>query len=150
MKVSKVYLDAVLKPRAAGGKKAARRRSGVSESTLVTAILKMLQLRGVFAWRANAGTQVIGAKGSSARRVIHGAPAGTPDILLVLTSYADVPVGQEKRLAVLHGIEVKTPIGKQSETQRAWQAKAESFGVRYGIARSVGQALELVKQWSGS
>lgn len=124
-------------------------RRAVSESTLVTAILGALKMKGIFAWRANSGTQVIKAEGSHARRVIRGADAGTPDILLVLPVYADVAVGQTERLGVLAGLEVKTATGKLQPSQVAWHARAEKFGVRVGVCRSVGEALALVQNWSG-
>ncbi len=126
------------------------------ESPLVTAILKALKLKGVFAWRVNAGLTVFKAQAGHARRVVKGAEAGTPDILLVLptdsywikgtdTTWSSSPM----RLGVLHGIEVKTETGRLSASQLAWHANAERHGVRVGVARSIGEALELVKKWSG-
>lgn len=141
--------------------KPVRRRATVSESTIVSAILRALQLKGVWAWRNNSGLTVLPGQSKSGRRVIKGAPAGSPDILLVIphrfTHTRPVTIdGHEhgrieppRLLAPLCGIEVKSATGKQSETQLAWQAKAESFGVRYGIARSVSDALKLVDGWSG-
>lgn len=135
---------------------AAKGRVRQKESPLVTAILRALKLKGVFCWRVNSGLTVLKAQGGHARRVVKGAEAGTPDILLVLPAVASYlrlgPEGMQldtERIAGLCGIEVKTDIGKQSATQRAWQAKAERYGVRYGIARSVGEALELVREWGG-
>lgn len=148
MKVSKAYLNAVLKSRAAGGKK-----RSVSESTIVSAILKALELKGVWAWRVNSGARLSTYKGKP--HLTKLAPAGSPDIFAVLPKKVEATFlnAQFIQLGItgsLCGIEVKTPIGKQSDSQRAWQAKAESFGVRYGIARSVGEALKLVEKWSKS
>lgn len=98
-----------------------------SETALVRAVLDALDARGIWAWRTNAG--VFGS------RHIRGAPEGTPDILGVL------PGGG------LFGIECKTEKGKQSEAQRAWQAKAEAIGVRYGLARSAAEAMAHVDGW---
>jgi hypothetical protein len=133
------------RPRAPGG----RRRSG-KESPRVTAILRALALRGIWAWRANSGTQVIAATVRTGRRVIKGAPAGTPDILLVLP----VRVVGSGRLpdafqyaGSLCGLEVKADDGRQRPSQRAWQAKAERHGVRYAVVRSVIEALAVVDRW---
>lgn len=112
-----------------------RRRPRGKESPRVTAILKALRLRGIWAWRANSGTQVIKATVRTRRRVIKGAPAGTPDILLVL------PGGR------LCGLEVKSDDGAQRPSQRLWQAKAERYGVRYAVVRSVVEALHVVETW---
>lgn len=127
------------------------RNSKTNESALVTAILRTLQLRGVFCWRANSGTQVIKATSRSRRRVIKGAPAGTPDILLVLPKL--VGGDEYSRLAMridgfLCGLEVKTATGRQQPSQRAWQAKAEASGVRYSVVRSVREALATVEAWT--
>jgi len=122
-------------------------RRAVSESQLVTAILKALHIKGVFAWRANSGTQVIGASGSSARRVIRGAPAGTPDILLVVPIYADIGAGCPERIGMLAGLEVKSQTGKQLPSQKAWQEQAELEGVRYDVVRSIAEALAAVMRW---
>lgn len=97
------------------------------ETVLVRAVLQALDARGVWAWRTNAG--VFGS------RRIRGAPEGTPDILGVL------PGGG------LFGIECKTERGKQNEAQRAWQAKAVAIGVRYGLARSLAEAMAQVEAW---
>jgi hypothetical protein len=112
-----------------------RRRARGKESPRVTAIIRALTLRGVWAWRANSGTQVIKATVRTRRRVIKGAPAGTPDILLVL------PGG------LLCGLEVKSDDGRQRPSQRVWQAKAERHGVRYAVVRSVIEALAVVSGW---
>lgn len=125
------------------------------ESPLVTQILKALALRGVWAWRANSGTQVIKATMRTRRRVIKGAPAGTPDILLVLPKKAfggflvpaTHPLGAGPSFAALCGIEVKSPDGRQRASQKLWQGKAERHGVRYAVVRSVKEALAVVEGW---
>lgn len=117
----------------------ARRRARGKESPLVTAILQALWLKGIWAWRANSGTQVIKASSRARRRVIKGAPAGTPDILLVLP---------KNFFGTLCGLEVKTATGRQLPSQRAWQAKAEANGVRYAVVRSIREALAAVEAWT--
>lgn len=111
------------------------RRSAAGESPLVTAILQALKLKGVWAWRANSGTQVLAATCSAQRRVIRGAPAGTPDVLLVLSS------------GRLCGIEVKTATGRLRPSQRAWANTAAAHAVRYALVRSIGEALDEVTGW---
>lgn len=130
-----------------------RKRALSKESPRVTAILKALHLKGVWAWRVNSSLTVLPKQASHGRRVIKGAPAGSPDILLVLP----VRVVGAGRLAdadwfagSLCGLEVKTETGRQSDTQREWQATAEKNGVRYAVVRGVGEALAVVKKWTGN
>jgi hypothetical protein len=107
----------------------------VSETDLVRNVIAALKAKHVWAWRANSGTTVL-SDGPS-RRVIKGAPAGTPDILVVL------PGGR------LCGLECKVGNGKQRPTQVLWQRKAERNGVRYAVVRSVSEALRAVEIWTG-
>ncbi len=107
----------------------------MSEAQLLRSVLAALSARRVWHWRNNAGLTVLG-KGKT-RRVIRGAPAGSPDILLV------VP-GSEGQLGA---IELKTAKGRVSESQLAWADEALEHGVRYGVARSVSEALALVDYW---
>ncbi len=125
-------------------------RRAVSESTLVTAILKALQLKGVFAWRNNSGLTVLPAQAKSGRRVIKGGEAGSPDIFLVV-SKRFVPMHEPRPepipLALLCGLEIKTATGKLQPSQVAWHAKAERHGVRVAVVRGVSEALRQVEQW---
>ena len=109
----------------------------VSETQLVRAILDALHAKGVWCWRVNAGLTVFGASAGHAKRVIKGAPNGTPDIIGI------VP-GSRGRL---FGLEAKSPTGKQNPNQRAWEIKATALGVRYGVVRSIGEALALLDAW---
>ena len=108
-----------------------------TETVLVRGILYALHAQAVFCWRVNAGLTVFGASGGHAKRVIKGAPNGTPDIIGV------VPGGGGR----MFGIELKSPTGRQNPNQKAWELKAAKHGVRYGIARSVSEALGLVEAW---
>jgi hypothetical protein len=108
----------------------------VSETLLVRAILDALTAKGYWTWRENSGLTVFGATGTHSRRVVRGAPKGTPDIFVIL------PGGR------LGGIECKTATGRQNPNQKAWQKKAELLGVRYGIARTVSEGLALVESWA--
>ena len=53
----------------------------ITESDLQREILKALALSGAWAMRLNAGLTVLGE--GKTRRVIRGAPPGTPDILVL-------------------------------------------------------------------
>ncbi len=99
------------------------------------AILRALPTLGVWCWRVNSGVTVIGKKGAKNRRVIRGAPAGTPDIIGAL------PGGR------MFGLEVKTERGRVEESQKEWHARAEQFGVRVSVVRSVQQAMAIVTRW---
>lgn len=116
---------------------------------MVTAILKALALKGIWAWRANSGTQVLSATSKVKRRVIKGAPAGTPDILLVLPHGMIADDFDQKLVLVgaLCGLEVKSATGPQRPSQRAWQRRAVANGVRYEVVRSVKQAIAVVEVW---
>ena len=68
--------------------------------------------------------------------MLRGSPAGTPDILLVL------PGGR------LGGLEVKRPkVGRVSESQSEWHAKAAEHQVRVAVVRSVREAMQTVDEW---
>lgn len=108
----------------------------MSETQLVRAVLDALHAKGVWCWRVNAGLTVFAA-GAHAKRVIKGAPNGTPDVIGVL------PEGSGR----MFGIECKSPTGKQNANQKAWEARANRSGVRYGVARSVSDALEHLDGW---
>lgn len=64
-----------------------------------------------------------------------GVVAGVADLLLL------VPSGGWHGLA----IEMKTPTGRQSESQRAWQRAVEGQGYRYAVCRSVEGFIETVE-----
>lgn len=108
-----------------------------TETALVSACLKALAAIGVWAWRVNSGARVFAATRTAARRIVRMAPAGSPDIMLI------VP-GSRGQLA---GIECKSDGGVWRKTQAAWCAKAEAHGVRYGIVRRVSECLEMVAEW---
>ncbi len=122
------------------------------ESPRVTAAIRALKLKGYFAWRNNSSLQVIPATSKHARRVIKGGEAGSPDIFLALRRDVLVPrrgveAFDPASVAMLCGIEMKTETGRQSATQKAWEARAKKHGVRYGLATSVGEVLTLVAGW---
>lgn len=106
----------------------------MNETTIVRSILDALTMHGYWAWRANSGSRPTEYKGKVGR--IKLSPPGTPDVLVVL------PGGQ------LAGLEAKTAKGRQTETQRRWQTRAERHGVRYAVVRSAVEALAIVKEWT--
>lgn len=64
-----------------------------------------------------------------------GVTSGVSDLLLL------VPKREYHGLCV----EVKTPIGRQSENQKNWQRIIEAQGYRYEIVRSLDEFAELVR-----
>jgi hypothetical protein len=106
----------------------------MTETDIVRSILQALELRRVFAWRANSGSILIG-EGRS-KRMIRGAPAGTPDIIGCL------PGGR------LFGLEVKTERGRLRPAQADWAQRACATGARWALVRSAAQALSVIDDWS--
>lgn len=72
--------------------------------------------------RVQAGTFRMG------EHFVRGATAGTADLIGV---YRGIPMA----------LEVKTPTGRQSQTQRDWQARWELAGGVYAVVRSYEDAL---------
>jgi len=103
----------------------------MSETDIVAAVIGALQATGHWAWRCNSGAIML--EGKHGKRLFRGAPTGTPDVFCVL------PGGR------LIGLEVKTPKGRQSPGQKAWQERAERTGVPYAVVRSAGEALRFVR-----
>lgn len=69
-----------------------------------------------------------------------GMVAGAADLLLL------VPCGEYGAL----GLEFKTPIGRQSPAQKAWQAAFETAGNRYAVVRSVEEAIAITNDYLNS
>lgn len=53
-----------------------------------------------------------------------------------------------KQIAVFTSIEVKTPTGRLAPAQHNWQAAVRSAGGIAGVARSIGDALQIVSDLS--
>lgn len=47
-------------------------------------------------------------------------------------------------------LETKTPVGKLSEAQKRWHARARSLGQRVNVVRSVEEAIAAIKEWSNA
>lgn len=112
------------------------------ETAIVSSILAQLKLRRVLCWRANSGTIVMPAAAGARRRVVRGAPAGTPDVIGVLPEWI-----WGSRRALFFAIEVKRPGERLRESQIAWKEVAEQHGMLWGMATSAADALELYDRW---
>jgi hypothetical protein len=121
----------------------------MSETQLVKTIMDALKHSGYWAIRINSGATVIPGTLTNARRVIKGAPAGTPDILVMKRVLRHREAGHlfdgTEPVAMVIGLEVKTAKGKQLPSQKAWQEQAAKNGVPYAVVRSAHEALEFVK-----
>ena len=74
-------------------------------------------------------------RASAAQFIREGLTKGVADTLLLVAR------GGWHGLA----IEMKTPTGRQSESQRAWQRAVEGQGYRYAVCRSVEGFIEMVE-----
>ena len=93
--------------------------------------LKILENQGrLMAWRANAGMMFGEYKGKKWAAKL--GEAGQPDIFCWYAGW-------------LWALEIKREKGKMSDSQIAWQKKAEKLGVRYHIIRSVDELKEIIK-----
>ena len=72
---------------------------------------------------------------TAARLKAEGVTSGVADLLLLVPKRG------------YHGlcIEVKTPVGRQSENQKNWQRIIEAQGYRYEVVRSLDDFAELVR-----
>jgi len=89
------------------------------EAPVLRACLKQLHSRGIFSWRNNSGTLW-----TNGQPVSFGYP-GSPDIIGIL------PDGR------FLGVECKSPTGRQSKKQKAFEQKVKSNGGAYLLVRSV-------------
>ncbi len=76
-------------------------------------------------------------KVSGAKLKMEGVIAGVSDMLLLLPNKKS------------HGlcIEMKTPVGRQSESQKLWQFSVEAVGYQYSVCRSVEDFIETVEEY---
>lgn len=79
---------------------------------------------------------------TGARLKDEGVTAGVADLILLLPH-------REHGVDVWHGlaIEMKTPTGRQSPEQRAWQAAIEAQGYKYAIARDVLEFVKIIQDY---
>lgn len=71
------------------------------------------------------------------RRKKMGVRAGVADLLLLLSN---------KSYSYL-AMELKTPEGRQSQSQKKWQEVCEKNGGRYAIVRSVDEFIDIIKRY---
>jgi hypothetical protein len=108
-----------------------RKSTGPKESAIVTAILKHLIYSGIYAVRVNSGTFKID------KRIVRGAPAGTPDIRGELA-----PNGRA------FYFEVKRPGQKMLKSQVAFFAAARRRGALCEMVTSVSEARSAMLLWT--
>ena len=79
---------------------------------------------------------------TGARLKDEGVTAGVADLILLLPRIKD-------HEPIIHGlaIEMKTPTGRQSPEQRAWQAAIEAQGYKYAIARDVLDFVKIIQEY---
>ena len=79
---------------------------------------------------------------TGARLKDEGVTAGVADLILLLPRIINYE-------PIIHGlaIEMKTPTGRQSPEQRAWQAAIEAQGYKYAIARDVLGFVKIIQEY---
>jgi len=110
----------------------------LSESQIQRAILDYLAARHVLAFRMNTGTMTSEYKGK--KRLMRFGVPGMADIL----AFPPHQVASDRFCAVMW-IEVKSEIGRQSETQQSFQEQVEREGHKYIVARSVEDVIEALQ-----
>lgn len=115
------------------------KRKGTPEGNTQRAILELLTVKGIFAFRLN--TAAVKVEGRFFRS--HSLGKGAADILAFLEEYADF----EPRFQIVPTwIEVKAPDGSQTTEQRSFQVNVESKGHHYLLVRNVDQVSEFLKE----
>ncbi len=100
------------------------------EKDIQYSILQFLRLKRLFCWK----NSTVGIYKKSTGSYIPSQNVGSPDIFLVNDG-------------TIWGIEVKTPKGKQSDNQKAWQNNFEAVGGRYLLARSLEDVQKETSLW---
>ena len=104
----------------------------MSEHEIQKAIVQYLDLKGLLNFAIpNGGQRHIAV----ARKLkAEGVKAGIPDIALI-------------HKGKYYGIEVKTSKGRLSDSQKQMIERIEDNGSLVGVVRSVGETIELLKEW---
>lgn len=70
---------------------------------------------------------------------MEGVTAGVADLVLFVPSNG------------WHGlcVEIKTPVGKQSKSQKEWSENVTAMGYKYTISKSVDEFVEIIKEYLG-
>lgn len=111
---------------------------GPTEHQIQTAILNLLPIMGVYAWRNNSGRIAVG-EGRSRRMILLG-KAGLPDVLGVLGGSYGLYYGR------LLGIEVKRPSKNPTELQKEALTELARHGAVVLVAHSINEVEELLKK----
>jgi hypothetical protein len=134
--------------------------AAVSERGLQRDIqLACAEVKGLRLWRANVGrgwvsegkptVQIVGGKKIVTlvnAQPLASLPEGFPDLFGFIVPEEHIgPHAIERGQAVPVFIEVKTPTGRVSPKQQVFIDAARAAGCRAGIARSVGDALKIVR-----
>jgi hypothetical protein len=99
-----------------------------AENAVVAACLQLLEFTNIPAWRNNSGAMKFGG------RFVRFGATGSPDI------FAIVPPGGR-----LLGCECKTAAGRQTQSQKDFQAAMERAGAVYVLARSVDDLMGVLR-----
>ena len=104
-----------------------KRKASSKEAGVLRGCLKQLHSLGLFTWRNNSGTLWAGGQ-----PVSFGFP-GSPDIIGIL------PDGR------FLGVECKSPTGRQSMKQKAFEQRVAASGGVYILAHSVDEMIRRLK-----
>ena len=86
---------------------------------------------------------------TGARLKDEGVAAGVADLILFVPKVV-FSAGENGRIVDVTPalcIEIKTPTGRQSPEQRAWQAAVEAQGYKYAIARDVLGFVKIIQEY---
>ena len=84
---------------------------------------------------------------TGARLKDEGVTAGVADLILLLPQWFTTWRGEKGCKYAGLCIEMKTPTGRQSPEQRAWQAAVEAQGYKYAIARDVLGFVKIIQEY---
>ncbi len=103
------------------------------------------ELRGLLFSVPNGGAR---SKATAGRLKAEGVTAGVSDlILLAPRCRANITENNAASIEIKHAlcIEMKTPKGRQSPEQKAWQLLVEGHGYKYAVCRSLDEFIDTVE-----
>ena len=101
------------------------------EHNLQVSIVKYLRLCGIMCFAVGNGGSRNLLEGANLKR--EGVLAGVSDLIVLLPNKAVF-------------VEIKTKIGRQSESQKIFEEKVKSLGFEYLLWRSIDDCLDFVKK----
>lgn len=104
------------------------------EYDLHLAIVQMLKLSAIVPYRHIPNGEARSAR-TGAKLKLMGVEAGAADLHFTLAG------GQTG------WVEIKAGKGRQSDTQRAFQAREEAAGARYAVVHSIDEAQSVLRSW---